>query len=1038
MSGRYVWRELLRNPRRTLASLVGVALGVGLFSGVLFFIDGSGASMTRRALAPLALDQQRVLASPLGGHLGLSEQLQAPGGLGRGGEGAIALTVRNGSSAPANEVVVSDIPSAPLRYVPGSARVNGRRLPDVGGQSPLAQGPAQTGLNLGTLGPGRRVQLSFRVRATAPVAAGAAQLTGTISSRESVIPIRANTPPPASLERLAAAVGRLPGVASADGLAFVDLAGGSLATSRTTVTDAVRLFGFDQRYQRHYPSIRIVQGALTPGRVVLSVEAARALGARPDASTIALRLPGRQAPLRLPVGGVADLSQAKPLFYSRKSTNLEDFLYVPNSVVVDPATFRNIVLPAYRAATAARGSTLLSSPLLELDVRLDRAKLQSDPAGALRQSQAVAAVIGRVAPGQDYLIDNASNTLQVARDDAAVAKRMFLFLGLPGALLAGFLAAFAGTVLAGAQRREQATLRLRGAHGGHLRRMLAIRSALLAGVGSGLGTAGGFASAVIVLGPGAMSEARTGPLALSGLFSVALGVVTTALALYVPGRRALRNEIAQERVELAPTTVPGWRRRRLDLILLVVAIAGELVLLNSGAFNAPAPSVYQGQGVSLPSRLLTAPILAWIAGVLIAVRILQALLTRLPLPAPPRFGPLVGGTLARSVRRRFWALASAIICVGLVIAFGTALATFTATYDTAKAADARFLLGADVRVTPSILSHSNRPPSFARRLEVPGVAAATPAVFSVENAILTGPFAEDRQNLAAVDPAGYLRVSAPPDRFFLATSARAAMAALQKDPRGVLVQAHTADSLQVKTGDHVPVLLARGTRAQHRLTMHIVGLFHRLPGFPEGATLLTNLRTYETATHQAQADIFLARSAVSSPDGLRSAVAALRAGPGATDRLNIQTTSTALGKDQSSLTALNVRGLVDLDGTFTLLMAAAGVSIFVFGLVLERRREYVTLRAQGATPWQVRGLVLGETAVVGVSGLLAGVLVGLGMGALLVHVLRPLFVLPPGFLVPGARLGLLVGLALLATLGSALVASGVLRRLRATELLRET
>src|SRR5213080_5354428 len=72
---RYAWRELVRNPRRTLASLVGVALGVGLFSGVLFFIDGSSATMTERAIAPLALDMQRVLTSPLGGGLRLEEQL---------------------------------------------------------------------------------------------------------------------------------------------------------------------------------------------------------------------------------------------------------------------------------------------------------------------------------------------------------------------------------------------------------------------------------------------------------------------------------------------------------------------------------------------------------------------------------------------------------------------------------------------------------------------------------------------------------------------------------------------------------------------------------------------------------------------------------------------------------------------------------------------------------------------------------------------------------------------------------------------------
>ena len=66
---RYAWRELVRNPRRTLASLVGVALGVGLFSGVLFFIDGSSATMTERALAPLALDMQRAVIEAYSGDI---------------------------------------------------------------------------------------------------------------------------------------------------------------------------------------------------------------------------------------------------------------------------------------------------------------------------------------------------------------------------------------------------------------------------------------------------------------------------------------------------------------------------------------------------------------------------------------------------------------------------------------------------------------------------------------------------------------------------------------------------------------------------------------------------------------------------------------------------------------------------------------------------------------------------------------------------------------------------------------------------------
>ena len=79
----YAWRDLLRNPRRTLAAMTGVMLGVGLFSGVLFFVDGSGATMTGRAVAPLTLDIQRIVtAEPTDLHL--SERISGADALGGG------------------------------------------------------------------------------------------------------------------------------------------------------------------------------------------------------------------------------------------------------------------------------------------------------------------------------------------------------------------------------------------------------------------------------------------------------------------------------------------------------------------------------------------------------------------------------------------------------------------------------------------------------------------------------------------------------------------------------------------------------------------------------------------------------------------------------------------------------------------------------------------------------------------------------------------------------------------------------------------
>jgi len=256
---------------------------------------------------------------------------------------------------------------------------------------------------------------------------------------------------------------------------------------------------------------------------------------------VRLRLPGRAAPLALPVTAIADLSRAKPLFYSRKASDLEAFLYLAHTIVVDSATFQHTVIPAFQAATATVGQTRKSQPLVELDVLLSRSRLQADPGTALAQTRRVARTINQISPGQNYLIDNASNTLEVARDDAAVAKRMFLFLGLPGALLAAFLAAYAGSILAAAQRREQALLRIRGAHQGHLLRMLLYRTLALAGTGALVGAVLGLVSVMAILGPGTLFETSRGALAVSALISIGVGMLTTALALYLPGRRSLHG-----------------------------------------------------------------------------------------------------------------------------------------------------------------------------------------------------------------------------------------------------------------------------------------------------------------------------------------------------------------------------------------------------------------------------------------------------------------------------------------------------------------
>src|SRR3954470_145042 len=245
---RYVWRELVRNPRRTLASLAGLTLGVALFSGVLFFIEGSSASMTSRALAPLALDMQRVLTNPLGGGLKFTEHLSPSGQLHPGQGATVTLRIDNEGPQAVHEVVVNDEPPTPLIYIPGSTTLDGKRLPDTGGQSPLAHGLARSGLNLGTIGPNATVNLPYRARSHHRIpSVGALKPRGTISTRENVVPTPANSPQQLDLGQLTARIARIPGVGAADGLSFVDLPPGSLRIDGTPIGRPVRVFGFDRR-----------------------------------------------------------------------------------------------------------------------------------------------------------------------------------------------------------------------------------------------------------------------------------------------------------------------------------------------------------------------------------------------------------------------------------------------------------------------------------------------------------------------------------------------------------------------------------------------------------------------------------------------------------------------------------------------------------------------------------------------------------------------------------------------------------------------
>lgn len=109
----------------------------------------------------------------------------------------------------------------------------------------------------------------------------------------------------------------------------------------------------------------------------------------------------------------------------------------------------------------------------------------------------------------------------------------------------------------------------------------------------------------------------------------------------------------------------------------------------------------------------------------------------------------------------------------------------------------------------------------------------------------------------------------------------------------------------------------------------------------------------------------------------------------------------------------------------------------MFGLLLQRRREYVTLRAQGMATRSIGMLIGAETCTATLAGAAGGIIVGAAMGVSFVGVLRPLFVLDPAYIIDVQSVLVPLTLLSVAAFAAAVLGTRLVARLSAVELLRD-
>ena len=182
------------------------------------------------------------------------------------------------------------------------------------------------------------------------------------------------------------------------------------------------------------------------------------------------------------VAGIVDLPQSDSLFQKVGSAGQRA---THRTAGQRPASPRRAVAHDLRPRSLPH-APIWSRP--QIHVRRDH-HLPSDPASAYTAITAAAHNLEARSSGGALVGDNLGAALGAARQDAAYAQVLFLFLGLPGAILAGLLTATIAAAGATRRRAEQALLRARGASARQLLRLAAIEAAAIGVAGSVLGLA---------------------------------------------------------------------------------------------------------------------------------------------------------------------------------------------------------------------------------------------------------------------------------------------------------------------------------------------------------------------------------------------------------------------------------------------------------------------------------------------------------------------------------------------------------------------
>ena len=291
---------------------------------------------------------------------------------------------------------------------------------------------------------------------------------------------------------------------------------------------AGKVLGLGPGYREAFPAeIRDLVGQ---GQVLLAQQTAANLHAAPG-TTISIKRPGLP-PVQVTVEAIVDLPVADSLFQVVGAPAGTAPQAPPDNVLLLPLDqWHALFDPVSPLAPDAVHIQLHATIPHNLPASPTRA--YADVTGKERNYEQ------RLA-GQALVGDNLAAQLDGARSDALYARVLFLFLGLPGAILAALLTLVLAGAAATRRRKDQALLRLRGASPGRSSAFAGVEAVLIGVGGSLLGLV---LAAVTVRWTFGRWTFGNGPGAtlLWGGIAALVGLALAALAVLLPAWRDARQ-----------------------------------------------------------------------------------------------------------------------------------------------------------------------------------------------------------------------------------------------------------------------------------------------------------------------------------------------------------------------------------------------------------------------------------------------------------------------------------------------------------------